>query len=45
MAKPFAEHAGSGMHMHVSVNDKAGKNIMASDAPEGSPSFATPSAA
>lgn len=37
MAKPFAQHAGSGMHMHVSVNDKAGKNIFASDAPEGSP--------
>lgn len=37
MAKPFAHHAGSGMHMHVSVNDKAGKNIMASEAPEGSP--------
>jgi glutamine synthetase len=37
MAKPFAEHAGSGMHMHVSVNDKAGKNVFASEAPEGSP--------
>lgn len=37
MAKPFAEHAGSGFHIHVSVNDKAGKNIFASDDPEGSP--------
>lgn len=37
MAKPFAQRAGSGMHMHVSVNDKSGKNIFASDAPEGSP--------
>ena len=37
MAKPFAERAGSGMHLHVSVNDAKGKNIMASDAPEGSP--------
>jgi len=36
MAKPFAEHAGSGMHMHVSVNDKVGKNVFASEAPEGS---------
>jgi glutamine synthetase len=37
MAKPFAERAGSGMHLHVSVNDARGKNIMAADAPEGSP--------
>ncbi len=35
MAKPFAEHAGSGMHMHVSVNDAKGKNIFADEAPEG----------
>jgi glutamine synthetase len=39
MAKPFAEHAGSGMHMHVSVNDASGKNIFASDAPEGAPTL------
>ncbi len=37
MAKPFADRAGSGMHLHVSVNDTKGKNIMAADAPEGSP--------
>ena len=37
MAKPFADMAGSGMHLHVSVNDTKGKNIMASDAPEGAP--------
>lgn len=37
MAKPFAERAGSGMHLHVSVNDAKGKNIMAADAPEGAP--------
>jgi glutamine synthetase len=37
MAKPFADRAGSGMHLHVSVNDAKGKNIMAADAPEGSP--------
>lgn len=36
MAKPFADRAGSGMHLHVSVNDMNGKNIMASEAPEGS---------
>jgi glutamine synthetase len=35
MAKPFADMAGSGMHLHVSVNDTKGKNIMASEAPEG----------
>jgi glutamine synthetase len=40
MAKPFADLAGSGMHMHVSVNDKAGKNIFASEKPEGAPALA-----
>jgi glutamine synthetase len=40
MAKPFGELAGSGMHLHVSVNDKAGKNIFASDKPEGEPVLA-----
>jgi glutamine synthetase len=39
MAKPFAERAGSGMHLHVSVNDKAGRNIFASEAPEGAPTL------
>lgn len=39
MAKPFAEHAGSGMHMHVSVNDASGKNVFASDAPDGAPAL------
>jgi glutamine synthetase len=38
MAKPFADMAGSGMHLHVSVNDTKGRNIMASEAPEGAPS-------
>ena len=32
MAKPFAERAGSGMHLHVSINDAKGRNIMAADA-------------
>ncbi len=40
MAKPFADLAGSGMHLHVSVNDKSGKNIFASDKPEGEPTLA-----
>lgn len=39
MAKPFAEQAGSGMHIHVSVNDDAGNNIFASDDPEGTPAL------
>jgi len=37
MAKPFAEHAGSGMHMHVSVDDAKGANIFASESEEGAP--------
>ena len=35
MAKPFAGRAGSGMHLHVSVNDAEGRNIFASERPEG----------
>ncbi len=27
MAKPYVERAGNGMHMHVSLLDKAGKNV------------------
>ena len=37
MAKPFSDRAGSGLHLHVSVNDKGGKNIFASDDPAGAP--------
>ncbi len=37
MAKPFAQQAGSGMHIHVSVDDAAGNNIFAADDPEGTP--------
>ena len=40
MAKPFAERAGSGMHLHVSVQDAEGRNIFASDKPEGGPELA-----
>jgi glutamine synthetase len=29
MAKPFAEHAGSGLHVHVSLQDKSGINVFA----------------
>ncbi len=39
MAKPFAEQAGSGLHLHVSVADKASPNIFAAEPPEGDPSL------
>lgn len=29
MAKPFAEFAGSGLHIHISLYDRAGRNIFA----------------
>jgi glutamine synthetase len=37
MAKPFTARAGSGLHVHVSLNDAAGKNLFASDDPAGTP--------
>lgn len=37
MAKPFAEIAGSGMHIHASVYDLAGVNVMADDSPTDPP--------
>ncbi|MEO7240819.1 MAG: glutamine synthetase family protein [Sphingomicrobium sp.] len=37
MAKPFADSAGNGMHLHVSLLDDTGANAFASDDPEGSP--------
>ena len=37
MAKPFAESAGSGMHLHISMNDAKGKNAFASEDPAGTP--------
>lgn len=36
MAKPWADRAGSGFHVHVSVADKDGKNLCADAHPEGS---------
>lgn len=36
MAKPFAAQPGSGLHLHISVLDVNGANILAADAPEGS---------
>ena len=35
MAKPFADLSGSGLHIHVSVNDDRGRNIFASADPAG----------
>ncbi|WP_439546865.1 glutamine synthetase family protein [Sandarakinorhabdus sp.] len=39
MAKPFADIAGSGMHIHISMLDAHGQNIFAADAPEGTPAL------
>jgi glutamine synthetase len=39
MAKPFTGRAGSGLHVHVSANDAEGRNLFASDAPEGTPAL------
>lgn len=36
MAKPYADQASSGMHVHMSVVDDQDRNIFAADAPEGS---------
>ncbi len=35
MAKPFPDLSGSGLHIHVSVNDEKGRNIFASADPAG----------
>jgi glutamine synthetase len=37
MAKPFAELAGSGMHLHASFADAGGHNVFAATDPAGSP--------
>ncbi len=37
MAKPFAERAGSGLHVHVSLADESGGNAFAADEPAGTP--------
>ncbi|MFO1427372.1 MAG: glutamine synthetase family protein [Steroidobacteraceae bacterium] len=36
MAKPFAQRAGSGLHLHVSLADAAGRNVFAAADPAGS---------
>jgi glutamine synthetase len=35
MAKPYAEHAGSGLHVHASIRDRDGRNVL--DAKGGDP--------
>ncbi len=35
MPKPFADKSGSGLHFNLSFNDKAGKNVFASDVANG----------
>jgi glutamine synthetase len=37
MAKPYAQYSGSGMHLHMSLEDGQGRNLFASENPEGSP--------
>lgn len=37
MAKPWADKAGNGFHVHVSFNDADGNNLCANEDPEGSP--------
>jgi glutamine synthetase len=35
MAKPFAEHAGCGLHVHVSLVDKDGNNVFSGESADG----------
>jgi glutamine synthetase len=37
MAKPFTARAGSGLHVHMSLNDATGINLFASEDPAGTP--------
>ena len=37
MAKPYSGRAGSGFHIHASLADRAGRNLFASEDPEGTP--------
>ena len=39
MAKPFAGQPGSGLHIHVSIDDAVGRNIFAAEALEGTPAL------
>jgi glutamine synthetase len=37
LAKPYADMAGSGLHLHVSLNDAEGRNVFADEHPLGTP--------
>ncbi|MGC4028427.1 MAG: glutamine synthetase family protein [Steroidobacteraceae bacterium] len=37
LSKPYADMAGSGLHVHVSMNDAQGRNLFAAEDPRGSP--------
>jgi glutamine synthetase len=37
MAKPFSDTAGSGMHIHLSLNDDKGENLFATEEASGNP--------
>jgi len=39
MAKPFGGHAGSGTHLHLSLDDRAGRNLFADEDPAGTPAL------
>jgi len=39
MAKPFAEMAGNGLHIHLSLRDRHDAPVFAAEAPEGAPSL------
>ena len=39
MAKPYAEHAGNGLHVHFSVLDRQGRNVFDDGGPEGTPAL------
>jgi len=39
MAKPFGNWAGSGMHVHVSLLDRAGRNVFTGDAAHAAPAL------
>jgi len=41
MAKPYPAHAGSGLHLHISLIDAAGDNVFAGDGPYGTPECAS----
>ena len=39
LAKPYREAAGSGLHVHVSINDVAGNNVFSDPSTQGGPSL------